>query len=257
MPRAAHRSRGFTLVELLVVIGIIAVLVAILLPALNRAKESANRTACLSNLKQISNALLMYANDNRGYLPYDAQSGKRDEDFIWWHKDRIADIAQGGIAPYLNISPTNVAVLICPSDDVTWRSRGKTNPYPFSYAMNWMITSLSNAPQHVPGFELAKKLTQVKNPAEKILILEEDERTIDDGNASIWAPEGGEGKFNLLAIRHDLNKRKVPDVPQNNAPVPNGDGRGNAGFCDGHAEYVTRDYLHSKEHAVPDIDKLP
>ena len=67
------RRKGFTLTELMVVVGLIAVMISLLFPALGKAKAAANSTACLSNLRQMGNAWTMYVTENRGRLP----------DFIW------------------------------------------------------------------------------------------------------------------------------------------------------------------------------
>src|SRR4051812_43926534 len=77
--RITLRRRGFTLVELLAVVGVIAVLISLLLPALNRAREHARRVQCGSNLRQIYLGAMMYANAYKGALPGVVLWGNHDQ----------------------------------------------------------------------------------------------------------------------------------------------------------------------------------
>src|SRR5256885_2849963 len=95
-----EKKRAFTLVELLVVIGIIAVLIAVLLPALARAREQAKQVVCMSNLKQVGLAFIMYASENKGWLPASSRGGPYfAHDWIHYQPDRNLD--QSAIGKYI------------------------------------------------------------------------------------------------------------------------------------------------------------
>ena len=124
--RKSNRSRGFTLVELLVVITIIAVLIALLLPALSRAKEMAIRVRCASNLRSFGQALFEYANDYEQYpgqrnistgLPITRSDGETSfpNAMLGWECDTLMTYMTSSIGhdPTRPL-PAAVTVLTCP-----------------------------------------------------------------------------------------------------------------------------------------------
>ena len=190
--RQTHRARGFTLIELLTVIATIAILAALLLPVLNKAKIKAQRTACLSNLRQLGLAWIIYKEDNSGFLaesyPVDRSGTGRNPDAWVQGNMRSLDeagntdlIRQGKLFPYNN----SVPIYHCPTDQGV-SIGGKVVPTVRSYSMNCFMGARdpnlqpipSRAGDYVPFYS---KDSDIPNPSQLWVLVEEDERSIDDG----------------------------------------------------------------------------
>ena len=173
-----RQQRAFTLVELLVVIGIIAVLIAILLPTLSRARRQAQVTVCLSNERQLVTALLMYCQENKSYFPGGTHYSTGF--YSWYHTgarnpyscNRDETVAPTFLMKYVSKSKDIARCPAIPSIQETGASHlDETTNY-------WYPISLVIRPEDCwkglfdSNRQWPQKLTSVRYPVQKVVIIE-------------------------------------------------------------------------------------
>jgi prepilin-type N-terminal cleavage/methylation domain-containing protein len=183
-----HTRRAFTLIELLVVIAIIAILAAILLPVFAQAREKARQIACLSNMRQIGLATLMYAQDYDENIVRTELGGDSGQEYYW------ADM----LAPYIK----NRDIFVCPNSGVRMQYSPTTRlslQWGYNYGINDIIAAnCTNADD--PGCRhigvAGQPQSALQAPASTILIA--------DNLPS--ATDTGDGDNTLLGhARHEIN----------------------------------------------------
>jgi prepilin-type N-terminal cleavage/methylation domain-containing protein/prepilin-type processing-associated H-X9-DG protein len=257
-PRAPAPARGFTLVELLIVIGIIAVLASLLLTVRSRASDQAAKAQCLNNLRQLGLAMTMYAQDNDQAFPYgspldNSPPGDAKADWIHWQvpvNRQEEEINNSALARYVKArGSVYQSLMLCPSDDP---DNHKAGNYRYSYSMNYMMSSDRGK---IYNHGATPRVTAINRPSDKILLAEENERTINDG---YWVPgnytdtDGPRASWvvawDYLSVRHDTRKSEFTQPVQGTLPMQTR--RGNVAFVDGHADYVSRKFAHSPQNTV-------
>jgi prepilin-type N-terminal cleavage/methylation domain-containing protein/prepilin-type processing-associated H-X9-DG protein len=190
-------QRGFTLIELLVVIAIIAILAALLLPALSKAKSRADQTACLNNYRQLQLCWQMYTDENHDLLPANEAllpSGNRSSLLVgansWLQGNAFTDLnttnIERGVLFNFNRS---VSIYKCPADKSTVLDQGKL-PRTRSVSMNMYMNVRPN-PADSDSHKCWHKLGQIQRPgpSRALVFVDEHEKSIQQSAFGINAPD--------------------------------------------------------------------